>query len=144
MIQIMPIDQFSSEEAITNLPSKILPYAAGLSYELLQLIALQHSADSSHSSFPVSEEGLFVVLKKGELIGYGSVIPSPHAPPTAGIGLLNHCFIIPLERQKGYGTQLFQHLRQYASLHFGLLQLNEKCPLNNRIEGEYLDLTAKI
>ena len=140
MIQITSINQFSSTEAINNLPAEILPYATSLSYELLQLIALQQVWDKQ-ASFPISEEGLFVVLKKGQIIGYGSVIPSPNAPPTAGIGFLNHCFIIPSERQKGYGTQLFQQLRQYATQHFGLLQLNEKCPLNNRMEGAYLDLT---
>jgi len=140
MIQITSIDQFSSTEAINNLPAEILPYAAGLSYELLQLIALQQVWDKQ-ASFPLSEEGLFVVLKERQIIGYGSVVISPDAPPTAGIGFLNHCFIIPSERQKGYGTQLFQYLRQYAAQHFGLLQLNENCPFRHRMEGAYLDLT---
>lgn len=143
MIQIIPINQFESKEAIDNLPPEILPFATSFSYELLSLIALQYAADSSNQSFPMSEEGLFVVLHNGKAIGYGSVVANPDVPLTAGIGLLSHCFIIPSERQKGYGNQLFQHLRQYASHHFGLLQLNEYCPLNNRIEGKYLDLMIR-
>ena len=142
MIQIIPISQFSSKEAIAALPAPLLPFTAGVSYELLQLMALQYTATNRLESLPLSEEGLFVVLKKAQIIGYGSVILSPESPPTAGIGLLKDCFIIPSERQQGYGTQLFQYLRQYPTLHFGLLQLNENCPLRNRMEGEYIDLTT--
>lgn len=140
MIQIIPIAQYSSKDAL-NLavfPAELLPLTAALPYELLQLIALQQMENNAQA-FPTSEEGLFVVLKKGQLIGYGSVVASADTPPTAGIGQLSHCFLIPAERQKGYGTQLFRHLRQYAALHFGLLQLNPTCPLRNQM-GEYIDL----
>jgi len=139
MIQIIPIHQFSNEEAIATLPPALLPYTTGFSYELLQLIALIHAKDPSFQSFPISEEGLFIIQKERQIIGFGSVIPSPNIPPTAGIGLLNNCFIIPTERQKGYGTQLFKHLRQYAGLHFGILQINKDCPLWNQVDG-YIDL----
>lgn len=82
-----------------------------------------------------SSEGLFLVLKEGKAIGFGSVIKSPNTPPTAGIALANHCHIIPAERQKGYGNQLFRHLRQFAQIHFNFLQLKETCPLYNRTGG---------
>jgi len=144
MIQIIPISQFSSKEVIAALPAPLLPFTAGVSYELLQLMTLQYTATNRLESLPLSEEGLFVVLKKAQIIGYGSVIISPDAPPTAGIGLLNHCFIIPSERQQGYGTQLFQYLKQYAALHCGLLQVNKNCPLRNRMEREYIDLTVLL
>lgn len=139
MIQIIPIDQFSRKEVIKDIPAEILPFTTELSNDLLQLIASIHAKYPNYQSLPISEEGLFVVLKKGKIIGYGSVIASPNTPLTAGIGLLNHCFIIPLERQKGYGNQLFQHLRQYAALHYGLLQISRYCPLWNQM-GEYIEL----
>lgn len=140
MIQIIPITEYSSEDALNlaTLPAGLLPFITAFPYELLQLFALQQTDDNA-LAFPISEAGLFVVLKNGQLIGYGSVAASADAPPTSGIGRLNHCFIIPRERQKGFGTQLFRHLHQYAALHFGLLQLNNACPLRNQM-GEYLDL----
>ncbi len=98
-------------------------------------------ADSAASFHPFSKLGAggFIVLKAGQVIGYGSVEASPEAPLTAGIGVIKHCFIIPTERQKGYGTQLFKHLRQYAALHFGLLQVNKDCTLCNQVDG-FIDL----
>jgi len=139
MIQIIPIDQFSSEKAIDTLPNGLLPYVAGFSYELLQLIASIHAKDPSFQAYPISEEGLFIIQKNKQIIGFGSVIASPDIPPTGGIGALNNCFVIPTERQKGYGTQLFKHLRQYAALHFGLLQINKDCPLWHQVDG-YIEL----
>jgi len=140
MIQIIPISQYSNDEPIATLPPELFPYTAGFSYKLLQLIAAIYAKDPSFQSFPVSEEGLFIVQKNKQIIGFGSVITSPNMPPTAGIAVLNNCFLIPTERQKGYGTQLFKHLRQYAALHFGLLQLNKDCPLWNQVDGGYIDL----
>ena len=79
------------------------------------------------------------MLKAEQVIGFGSVQQYPHAPLTAGIGLVNHCYIIPPERRKGYGNQLFRHLRQFASLHFDLLQLNEACPVRQQM-GAMIEL----
>jgi len=116
MIQIIPITQLpkSDLQAIPALPTP--------------------------TQFTNSGEGLFVVVKANHIIGFGSIQQSPDAPPTAGIALVNHCYIIPSERQKGYGNQLFQHLRQFAQNHFGLLQLNEACPLRERL-GNLIDLS---
>jgi len=140
MIQIIPFAQYSSDDALNlaNLPTELMPHTVAFSHEMLCLMALQQT-DCKAPAYPISEEGLFVVLKDGQLISYGSVAASADAPPTAGIGQLSHCFIIPTERQKGYGTQLFKHLRQYAATQFGLLQLNKDCPLRNRM-GEYIEL----
>lgn len=80
-------------------------------------------------------EDLFIVLKAGQVIGFGSIEQYPHAPLTAGIALMNHCYINPSERNKGYGNQLFRHLRQFAQNNFGLLLLNEKCPMYERVGG---------
>ena len=140
MIQIIPFTQYSSDEALNlaNFPAELRPHTAAFSYEMSLLIALQQT-DSNAQAYPISEEGLFVVLKNGKLIGYGNVVASTDVRLTSGIGRLNHCFILPAERQKGYGTQLFRHLRQYAAGHFSLLQLKEDCPLRNQM-GEFIEL----
>lgn len=117
MIQIMPITQLSH----TTFDSQHIP-------------VLPHP-----SEFTNPGEGLFVVVKAEQIIGFGSIQQYPHAPLTAGIGLMNHCYILPSERRKGYGNQLFRQLRQFAALHFDLLQLNEACPLHAR-EGGLIEL----
>lgn len=111
MIQIIPITHLSKTD----------------------LAALTIATLPNWQQFTKSGEELFIVVKAEQIIGYGSVQQSPDAPPTAGIALVNHCYIIPTERQKGYGHQLFRHLRQFAQNHFGLLQLNEACPLRQRL-----------
>lgn len=113
MIRIKPVTQLSNTDLnIQNLPT--LPHPA---------------------KFTNYGEGLFVVLKAGQVIGFGSIQRYPHAPLTAGIAMMNHCYIIPTEQQKGYGTQLYRHLCQFAQNSFGLLQLNEDCPLYERTGG---------
>jgi len=113
MIQIKPVTRLSN----TTLSTKHLP-------------ALPNPAQFANYG-----EGLFVVLKAGQVIGFGSIQRYPHAPLTAGIAMMNHCYIIPSEQQKGYGSQLYRHLYQFAQNTFGLLQLNEKCPLYERTGG---------
>ena len=83
---------------------------------------------SGQCRFDKAGEGLFFVHKRTEIIGMGSIQQSPTAPPTAGIGLLQNCYILEKEQGKGYGHQLFQHLIQFAKIEFGRLQIKEQCP----------------
>lgn len=110
-------------------------FKAILPQEIAQLIALQVNSVAGFQRFSKLGEGLFIVIKEEKVIGFGSIEQSPDAPPTAGIALVNHCYILPTERQKGYGNQLFRYLRQFAQNHFGLLQLNDTCPLRQRLGG---------
>ena len=65
MIRIKPVTQLSNIDLnIQNMP------------------ALPHPA-----KFTNYGEGLFVVLKAGQLIGFGSIQRYPHAPLTAGIAI---------------------------------------------------------
>ena len=128
MIQIIPIKHLASsdfEDFITFV----------LAQDATTIEAIKDDWTLGDSPFLNANEGLFLVLKEGKVIGFGSIIPSPHTPPTTGIALANHCHIIPVERQKGYGNQLFRHLRQFAQIHFDLLQLKETCPLYHRTGG---------
>lgn len=108
--------------------------------ELTRLTALQSDSAEEFQQFTKAGEGLFLVRKEGELIGIGTIEQSSTAPPTAGIALINNCFILPSERRNGYGNQLFQHLILLAKQHFGLLQLNDDCPFRHRMEGNLIDL----
>jgi len=103
--------------------------------ELAHLIPFRKEEVGGFSLNANSVEGLFLVKKEGKAVGFGTVIAAPSVPLTAGVGLLQHCFIIPTERRKGYGNQLYRHLCQFAQNSFGLLQLNEKCPLYERTGG---------
>ena len=93
MIQIIPFTQYSSEETLNlaNFPAELRPHTAAFSHEMSLLIALQQT-DSNAQAYPISEEGLFVVLKTGQLIGYGNVVASTDVRLTSGIGRLNHWF----------------------------------------------------
>lgn len=128
MIEIVRVNQVRRIDF--NLFKRVAP-----SQEIAPLIAFEKDWESNFRTFSKPGEGLFVIQKGGQTIGFGSVSASPNAPLTAGIGLINHCFIIPTERKRGYGNQLFKHLRQFAQLHFGLLQLKEDCPLHERVGG---------
>ena len=116
-------------------------YSEALTQEVSQLITFQTDWETGFRRFLHPGEGLFLVKKEGQTIGFGSVVVAPDAPLTAGIGLINHCFILPLERKKGYGNQLFKHLRQFAQINFGILYLNEACPLYERMNGS-IDLVS--
>ncbi|MFK7979103.1 MAG: GNAT family N-acetyltransferase [Saprospiraceae bacterium] len=128
MIQIIPIKHLASsdfEDFITFV----------LAQDATTLETIKDDWTLGDSSFLNLNEGLFLVLKEGKVIGFGSVLKSPDVPLTAGITLANHCHIIPAERRKGYGNQLFRHLRQFAQIHFDFLQLKETCPLYHRTGG---------
>ncbi|MEM6316809.1 MAG: GNAT family N-acetyltransferase [Bacteroidota bacterium] len=84
--------------------------------------------------FQKTGEGLFLLKKNDQLMGIGSLEWSPFVPPTAGIGLLRNCYLIPSERGRSYGLLLYRHIVRYAQRHFGLLQLEDDCPMKNSNE----------
>lgn len=120
---------------------------------MTQIVSIQQLADATlavYSSNLVSlkqaltfkgeSNGCFIMLKQTKIIGYGMIEPSTNAPPTAGIGQLNHYFIMPSERQQGYGTQLFHHLLQFAKKHYGLLELPTNCSWQKKL-GNQINLS---
>ncbi len=96
---------------------------------------------SGQCRFDKPGEGLFFVYKNTEIIGLGSVQQSPIAPPTAGIGLLQNCYILEKERGKGYGNQLYQQLVNFAKIEFGQLQITQQCPYYEQL-GPTVDLMS--
>lgn len=133
MIQIIQIMHLASSD-FDNFVSFVL------TLDETTLETLQEDWTLGHAQSLNTNEGLFLVLKKGKAIGFGSITHSPNAASTSSIALVNHCHIIPTEQQKGYGNQLFRHLRQFAQVHFDFLQLKKTCPLQQRM-GEMIDLS---
>lgn len=134
MIQIIQVMQLANADF-----EQFLTFALAQEVTTLETVLEDWTVGTSSS---ISDTGFFLVLKAGKAIGGGSIIQSPDAPPTAGIALLKHCFIIPAEQNKGYGTQLFRHLQHFSQDHFGLLQLKKDCPLYERTGG-LIDLNLK-
>ena len=128
MIQIIQIMQLANADF-----EQFLTFALAQDVTTLETLLEDWTEDVASTS--ISDTGFFLVLKAGKAIGGGSIIQSPDAPPTAGIAFLKHCFIIPSEQNKGYGTQLFRHLQHFSQDHFGLLQLRKDCPLYERMDG---------
>ena len=106
MIQIIPISNLSSRDF-----EEFIAFVLAQDATTLETI-LEDWTGKSSALFN-SEERLFLLLKAGKAIGAGSIILSPDTPPTAGIAVVQHCFVVPSERRKGYGTQLFKHLQHY-------------------------------
>lgn len=119
MIQIIPIQQVTDAVLVACSPN---------------LVHLKRT-----QAFKKERMGCFIMLKATQIIGYGVIEPSVNAPLTAGIGQLNHYFIMPSERQQGYGTQLFHHLLQFAKKYYGLLELPTNCPWR-KTQGNQIDL----
>ncbi len=115
---------------VLNLPIESLKIfkEEGRQKGLITFDVLEKQWISGQCRFDKAGEGLFFVFKEARIIGIGSIRQSPSAPSTAGIGLLQNCYILEKERRKGYGNQLYQHLVKFASIEFGLLQINEQCP----------------
>ena len=106
---------------------------------LVTFDVLEKQWKSGQCRFDKAGEGLFFAYKDSEIIGVGSIRHAPLIPPTAGIGLLQNCYILEKERKKGYGYQLYQHLVKFAAIEFGQLQINEQCPYLEQL-GPVIDL----
>lgn len=128
MIQIIQIMHLANADF-----EHFLTFALAQDVTTLETLLEDWTVDVSSAS--ISDTRFFLVLKAGKAIGGGSIIQSPDAPPKAGIALLKHCFIIPTEQNKGYGTQLFRHLKHFSQCHFDMLQLKKDCPLYQRTGG---------
>ncbi len=113
-----------------NLPTELLNTLKreGRRKGLILFDVLEKQWISGQCRFDKAGEGLFFVYKNTEIIGVGSVQQSPTTPPTAGIGLLQNCYILEKERGKGCGSQLYQKLINFAKIEFGQLQIPQQCP----------------
>jgi len=109
---------------------------------LISFEVLEEQWISGQCRFDKAGEGLFFAYKESEIIGIGTIQQSPSVPPTAGIGLLQICYILEKERRKGYGNRLYQHLIKFAAIEFGQLQINEKCPYLEQL-GSVIDLSQE-
>lgn len=107
---------------------------------LITFDVLEKQWISGKCRFDKAGEGLFFVFKDSNIIGVGSIQQSPSAPPSAGIGLLQNCYILEKERRQGYGNQLYQHLIKFAAIEFGQLQINTQCPYHKQL-GTLINLS---